>query len=103
MGLNSIPFDRSLAVVNWEKNRFGGITYSYEKGPDGRNVFTSSQVFMNREIWGLDATLLSGMTTIPGIEVEKLYEVALKHYLEVSTDLMDMKPPFIIEAGTSRV
>jgi hypothetical protein len=89
--------------AGWERNRFGGLTFSYEEGPDGRRMFTTSQVFPNREIWGLDATLLSGPKTIPSIALEELIESALKHYLDVSTKLMGLEPPFLIEAGASGV
>lgn len=88
--------------ASWEMNRFGGITYSHEER-EGINLFTLSQVFTNREIWGLDATLLSGRTTIPMGTLEELYEAALKHYLDVATKLMDIKPPFIIKAGASGI
>lgn len=87
---------------SWELNRFGGITYSHEER-EGINLFTISQVFSNREIWGLDGTLLSGRTTIPMVRVEELYEAALKHYLDVATKLMDVKPPFIIKTGASGI
>jgi len=44
--------------ASWEMNQFGGITYSY-KEREGINLFTMSQVFINREIWGLNPSPLS--------------------------------------------
>lgn len=103
-GIKINPLRRGIGDgASWARNRYGGITYSYEKHSDGRNIFTSSQVFLNREIWGLDATLLSGEKTIPSVAFEKMYESALKHYLDIATDLLQLEPPFIIEAGATGV
>lgn len=88
---------------SWERNSFGGITYSYETSENGKNIFTTSQVFLNREIWGIDATLLSGYNSIPSIELEILFEKALKHYIDVAEKLLSLKPPLITEAGATAV
>ena len=103
-GIKISPFRRNIGGgASWERNRFGGLTYSHEEGPDGRTMFTTSQIFPNREIWGLDATLLSCPRTIPSMAFEELIESALKHYLEVSTTLMGLEPPLVIEAGASGI
>lgn len=103
-GIKISPLRRDVGGgARWARNLYGGITFSYEKQPDGRNVFTSSQVFLNREIWGLDATLLSDRKIIPSVAFEKMYEAALKHYLDIASNLLHLKPPFIIEAGAGGV
>lgn len=103
-GIKINPLRRNVGDgASWARNRYGGITYSYEKGSDERNTFSSSQVFLNREIWGLDATLLSGNKVIPSVAFEKMYETALKHYLDIATSLLNLNPPFIVEAGATGV
>jgi len=103
-GIKISPFRESVGGgASWERNRFGGITFTYENGRDGDCLFTTSQIFLNREIWGIDATLLSGEKFIPSEGFEKLYESSLKHYLEVAENLLSLKPPFIIEAGATAV
>jgi hypothetical protein len=103
-GIKVNPLRRNVGDgASWELNKYGGITYSFEKEPDGKHLFTTSQVFLNREIWGIDATVLSNRKIIPSVTLELLFEVALKHYLEVATNLLNLKPPFIVEAGASDV
>lgn len=103
-GIKINPLRRDVGDgAGWERNRFGGITFSNEKGPDGNNNFTTSQIFPNREIWGLDETLLSGKKFIPSVAFEELYESALRHYLEVAEKLLSLEPPLIIEAGATAV
>ena len=103
-GIKIKPLRKNVGTgESWEANRFGGLTFSYEKETDVRNCFTTSQVFANREIWGIDATLLSYGEYIPSGAFEELYKSALRHYLEVSKNLMNIKPPLIIEAGATSV
>lgn len=96
--------------ASWELNEYGGITYSEEKEEEDENTlfenifhFTTSQVFLNREIWGIDATMLSGQKTIPSFAYEEMFEAALGNYLEVAISHLQMTPPFIIEAGAADI
>jgi hypothetical protein len=103
-GIKIAPLRRFVGTgSSWERNRFGGITYSNVTNTNGENIFTTSQVFLNREIWGIDATLLSDYNSIPSIELEILFEKALKHYIDVAEKLLSLKPPLIIEAGATAV
>ncbi|NGX58594.1 MAG: hypothetical protein K940chlam3_01501 [Chlamydiae bacterium] len=81
--------------ASWDRNAYGGITYSFA----GQDLFTTSQIFPNREIWGLDTTLLAREKTIPSFSFEELFESGLKHYLEVAKGRLRLKLPLIIEAG----
>jgi hypothetical protein len=103
-GIKICPLRKNVGSgASWETNRFGGLTFSYEERTDGNNYFTSSQVFTNREIWGIDATLLSNGKYIPSKAFENLYESAVHHYLEVAKNLLNLTTPLIIEAGATGV
>lgn len=88
--------------ASWEPNRFGGITFSEVENSNGEKIFTTSQVFTNREIWGIDATILQN-GYIPSETLEKLYYRSTYHYLEVAVNKMGLKPPLIIEAGATNI
>ncbi len=91
--------------ASWSTNSRGGITYSREELGDGSLLVTSSQVFRNREIWGVDATLLYGFKVpmLPMIEVEAALRKALPHYLIIAKEHLNLGPPLLIEGGASRV
>jgi len=89
--------------ASWGLNQYGAITYSFRVESEGADLLTSSQVLLNREIWGLDATLLSGDRLFPSVAFEELYETGLSHYLQVAQNLLQLMPPLYIEAGASGV
>lgn len=89
--------------ASWELNHYGGITFSHEDGTEGKKVFTTSQVFLNREIWGLDATRLYDRKIISSLAFEELFEDALRHYVDVAERLLNLNPPLIVEAGAVEV
>ena len=65
-GINILPLQsHGFKGFSSRRNRYGGITFSHIDGAEGKKVFTTSQVFLNREIWGLDATFLDGDKIIP--------------------------------------
>jgi len=103
-GIKINPLRRNFGGgASWELNHYGGITFSYEDGAEGKKVFTTSQVFLNREIWGLDATLLEGSKIIPSLAFEELFEYALRHYVDVAEKLLNLNPPLLVEAGAAEV
>jgi hypothetical protein len=89
--------------ASWELNKYGGITFSYADVAEGKKVFTTSQVFLNREIWGLDATHLYDRKIVSPLAFEKLFDDALRHYLDVAGKLLNLNPPIIVEAGAVEV
>lgn len=103
-GINIFPLRTNVYNgASWERNRYGGITFSHIDGAEGEKVFATSQVFLNREIWGLDATLLYGSKIIPSLAFEELFEYALRHYVDVAERLLKLNPPLLVEAGAAKV
>ena len=98
------PFRQDVGGgAGWERNKYGGLTFSYEELDRDKLLYTTSQVFHNREIWGIDATLLAYRETFPRKKFEELFEKALKHYLDVSKNLLQLSCPLIVEAGVSGI
>ncbi|MBI5745978.1 MAG: hypothetical protein HZA13_03140 [Nitrospirae bacterium] len=88
----------------WGRNRYGGITYSFTHEADVGHILTSSQVFHNREIWGLDATLFDKSNRcIRSMEFEKKLDAGFRHYLKVARERLDLGSPLVVEAGAVRV
>ncbi|MGD8499772.1 MAG: hypothetical protein PVJ86_03950, partial [Phycisphaerales bacterium] len=103
-GIKINPLHSQLYTgASWKLNRYGGITFSHIDGAEGKEVFTTSQVFLNREIWGLDATLLDGSKIIPIMAFEELFEDALRHYVDVAKTQLNLNPPLLVEAGATEV
>ena len=83
-----------------EMNQYGGMTFSF----DGENkLLTSTQLFSNREIWGIDATMLVNGKSIPSLSYEQVLNNGLRHYLEFAQNYLHLEYPVIIEAGASSV
>jgi hypothetical protein len=104
-GVNISPLQSNLYIgASWERNRYGGITFSHINVAEGKKVFTTSQVFLNREIWGLDATFFHGSKKIISIMAfEELIEDALRHYVDVAEKRLNLNPPLLVEAGAAEV
>lgn len=84
-----------------ERNPYGGMTFSSN---DKGKLLTSTQIFPNREIWGIDGTILSGEKKyIPSFAFEMVIESGLRHYLEFGQKYLKLECPLIIEAGSSDV
>jgi hypothetical protein len=103
-GINLQPLAQHVGGgASWERNRCGGITYSFIREADEGYIFTSSQVFHNREVWGVDATLLAGGEYIPSVAFEEMLEAGLKHYIQLTTERLGLRSPIVVEAGAARV
>lgn len=96
-GINLHPLASVGDGSCWELNRYGGITFSYSCAESSPR-YTSSQVFPNREIWGVDGTIIRGRV-VPIVAVEECLETGLKHYLQVARERLGLKCPLVIEAG----
>jgi len=89
---------------HWGRNRYGGITYDFMREADSGWIITSSQIFHNRELWGIDATLFEESNQyIPSMAFENRLDAGLRHYLEFARDKLNLESPLIVEAGISRV
>lgn len=86
-----------------ERNKYGGMTFSF-KVEDGRgSLLTSTQIFRNRELWGIDSTLLSRGKYIPSGGYERVLRDGLRNYVNYAENLLGYKCPFIVEAGAAGV
>ncbi len=103
-GINIQPLAQAISDgASWATNNYGGMTFSYVRTDDQKYLFTSSQIFLNREIWGLDATLFSPDPFIPIISLEEELESSLKHYIEVGRERLGLRPPLFVEAGATKM
>ena len=104
-GINLKPLAQYLPEGScWGRNSFGGITYSFNPRFEPERILTSSQIFHNREIWGIDASLMDKRNRyIPIMECEEELENGLRHYIEVARDRLNLRCPLIVEAGAARV
>ena len=86
------------------RNRYGGITYSYEVNDGKASLQTSTQIFHNRELWGIDSILLQiKEKTIPSIGYERVLDMALRAYLQFGREYLGYECPLIVEAGAAQV
>lgn len=86
------------------RNRFGGIVYNgdYDEGV----LHSTTQVFLNRELWGIDATLLAHQADAPAIPpalVEQTLLNGLREYRNFARDRLGVTPPVRVEAGATNV
>lgn len=107
--ITDLVFGIKLAPLNansgggghWGRNRYGGITYDFER--EAGLIITSSQIFPNRELWGIDAALLDeDKQYIPSHAFENRLNAGLRYYLQFVTEYLNIQSPVIVEAGVSR-
>jgi len=85
------------------RNKYGGMTFSFAV-EDGRGILlTSTQIFRNRELWGIDSTLLNEKKLIPSGAYERVLSSGLQSYIIFAEERMEYKCPLIIEAGAAGV
>lgn len=89
--------------ASYERNKYGGMTFSFEVEDGHGSLLTSTQIFRNRELWGIDSTLLSRGKYIPGDDYEHVLRVGLHNYINYAEKLLGYKCPFIVEAGAAGV
>lgn len=102
---------RDLDGWSQSRNAFGAIVYT---APLDGALFHLTQLFLTREIWGIDASavnsdrcarnLLPGTGGfIPSAYVERLFTETLANYLPVARDSLNLPLPLRIEAGLTGV
>jgi hypothetical protein len=84
------------------RNQYGGLTYSFTLEGETR-LLTSTQVFRNREIWGIDAFLLEHGQLIYAQNTEETLHTGLHHYIAFAKEYLAYAPPLIVEAGAAGV
>jgi hypothetical protein len=100
-------------VRGWgvERNVFGSIAY---ETPRDKTLYRFTQLFLSREIWGVDARVLNanqqrdmwqysgysdGRNYIPSEYIETQFVSALKKYLIFARAHLQIRQPLRIEAG----
>lgn len=101
--INIEPLRPVPGNASWDLNKCGGITYSFLHTDLDSKLLSSSQIFFNREIWGVDASLLAGPKTIPVAYMEHMFELGLNHYVDIADKRLGLNPPVAVEAGAARV
>ena len=86
-----------------ERNKYGGMTYSFKTEDGCASLLTSTQIFRNRELWGIDSTLLSRGKHIPSNAYEQVLNAGLHNYVKFAEERLGYKCPFIVEAGAAGV
>ncbi len=87
----------------YERNKYGGMTFSF-KVEDGReSLLSSTQIFRNRELWGINSMLLARGKNIPSGSYEQVLRAGLYNYVNFAEKLLGYKCPFIVEAGATGV
>src|SRR5262249_13542217 len=70
-------------------------------------ILSATQLFLNREIWGINTTLLSrsheGRLGIVTQSVEATFRAALPSYLRFMKEKLGVPPPYRVEGGRSGV
>jgi hypothetical protein len=102
-GIQLLPLNTAAANGGCHgRNRFGGITYDFEQ--DGGWIITSSQIFFNRELWGIDTAVLDEANKqIPSLAFERVLDSGLRHYVQFAAGKLELESPVMVEAGISRV
>jgi hypothetical protein len=85
------------------RNKYGGMIYSFKVDDGKERLLNSTQIFPNRELWGIDSKLLSGKSDIPSTAYERVLSKGLHDYINFAENHLGYKCPFIVEAGASGV
>lgn len=96
------PLAYSWHSSSFEQNKFGALAFDYEEG----EISHASQLFRNRELWGIDGDLLRPRTdelVVPIGAVEVTLTQGLRNYLAFARDKLGFEPPVIVEAGMTYV
>lgn len=104
-----IPFSDQPDGRNIGRNRYGGFVCAYREG----KVRAFTQLFRNRELWGLDAYLIdkTGLMDRAGVNfgffpcstVENAFIQTLSSYLPFCRDVLKIPLPMKFIAGATRV
>ncbi len=86
-----------------ERNKYGGIIFSYKMGAGSRRLLNSTQIFRNRELWGINSMLLAEDKKIHSASYEKVLSAGLRNYVNFAEKQLGYKCPLIVEAGAAGV
>lgn len=67
------------------------------------SIQSSTQIFPNRELWGIDSTLLAERDFIPSKAFEDMVSSGVGCYVTFAMENLGYKFPIIIEAGATGV
>jgi hypothetical protein len=103
---NLLPFGK---VNSWgfDRNVFGALAY---ESPVNEKLFNFTQLFLSREIWGVDARSVNAecilqwfgdqtKAYIPNVHVENCFVNTLQNYLVFARDHLKLPLPLRVEAG----
>ncbi len=97
------PFYCRDTGSGFEPNEYGAISVSANY-TDGQ-ILSAAQLFLDRQIWAFNATLLNPdagrQKGIPTLSVEQTFAICLPKYLMFARDKLGLEPPFTIEAGAA--
>lgn len=92
-----------------DRNRYGGIIYSSDR--KSRFVWSATQLFRSKEIWGVDASVMAGsikddrsgdmLQVISGRACEEIIAYGVKSYLKFAREVLDYPLPVMVEVGAS--
>ncbi len=97
-----LPSNRACEASH-KRNKHGGLTFSFIVEDGSISLLASTQIFRNRELWGINSTLLSRGKHIPSNAYERVLSVGLRNYVNYAEELLGYKCPFIVEAGAAGV
>jgi hypothetical protein len=97
----------------YDRNGLGAIVGEFT----GEKLWHFSQLFLSREIWGIDALILNAdylnelqmhwkrppWSYITSGAVEEYFVKALSNYLSVAAKHLQLLPPLVIEAGLTGI
>ncbi len=93
----------------YERNKYGAIAFNN----DGNKILLLTQLFLNKELWGIDAFTIDkqrimeranvGFGYFPCGKIEKIYIETLKNYLKFASTTLDLPLPLQFIAGATDV
>lgn len=90
------------------RNKYGAIDILLDTQTN--TILSATQIFRNKEIWGIDRTLLKDGTEIgsevsylPSIAIERVYKSALARYLKTAKERLGLRTPLVMIAGATGV
>lgn len=110
---NLAPFGNYRTGYGYDRNLFGAIVF---EATDGK-LFHFSQLFLSREIWGVDARVVNehylherqkefghpAWSHIASDYIEDYFVKALANYLNFSQEHLRVPPPLRVEAGLTGI
>ena len=76
------------------RNKNGGMTFSYIVEDKSVSILASTQIFWNRELWGINSALLDGGKYIPGPSCEHVLREGLFNLCQLRGETVGIQMPF---------